>query len=79
VNNYHNNWYVFINAPSGQASNIVPNELGHTPADTQSTDTSTLERITRPFAGAVAVTEMTAHECQERLKILIAGRTEQRP
>ncbi|MGW7678699.1 hypothetical protein ACWGP3_20565 [Shewanella oncorhynchi] len=82
VNNYHNNWYVFINAPHVPANNLVQEELGHTTSEpsattTQTTDTSPIELITRPFADAVTVKEMTAHERQARLKILIAGRTQQ--
>ncbi len=86
VNHYHNNWYVFINAPSAQAGNLIPEERIPLPTESngnnmgmQTTQGVSIDRATQAFAdaGEVTVIEIPAHERQERLKILISEYREQ--
>ncbi|MCS6235357.1 hypothetical protein G3495_09515, partial [Shewanella baltica] len=86
VNNFHNSWYVFINSRKDPDINLVsedqvktPNESSVNNIGTQTTDATSIGRVTLPFADAaeVIVVETPVKERQERLKTLISQCQEQ--
>ena len=86
VNNFHNSWYVFINSSKDPDINLVSEDQVKTPNEshvnnigTQTTDATSIGRVTLPFADAAEVTvvETPVKERQARLKTLISECQEQ--
>ncbi|MBW3533550.1 hypothetical protein KO531_21985, partial [Shewanella sp. NKUCC06_TVS] len=86
VNNFHNSWYVFINSSKDPDINLVSEDQVKTPNEshvnnigTQTTDATSIGRVTFPFADAAEVTvvETPVKERQARLKTLISECQEQ--
>ncbi|WP_375539964.1 hypothetical protein [Shewanella sp. DC2-4] len=86
VNNFHNSWYVFINSSKVPDINLVSEDQVKTPNEshvnnigTQTTDATSIGRVTLPFADAAEVTvvETPVKERQARLKTLISECQEQ--
>ncbi|WP_263162465.1 hypothetical protein [Shewanella sp. SM21] len=86
VSNFHNSWYVFINSSKDPDINLVSEDKVKTPNEshvnnigTQTTDATSIGRVTLPFADAAEVTvvETPVKERQARLKTLISECQEQ--
>ncbi|MGI2126978.1 hypothetical protein [Shewanella oncorhynchi] len=86
VNNFHNSWYIFINSSKDPDINLVSEDQVKTPNEshvnnigTQTTDATSIGRVTLPFADAAEVTvvETPVKERQARLKTLISECQEQ--